>query len=105
LEAALSRCALVASDIPSFRELWDGVAVFFADNDADSLRDAVGRLLGDPGLRCRQANIAYSPALRRSKSRRRWMTPWLSTTAWLPHGPSAHETAAQDRAFLALAGF
>src|SRR5262249_50098709 len=70
LEAALSRCALVASDIPSFRELWDGVAVFFADNDADSLRDAVGRLLRDPGLRCRQANLAYRHALRHYNARR-----------------------------------
>src|SRR5262245_35733789 len=29
VEAALSKCALVASDIPSFRELWDGAAGFF----------------------------------------------------------------------------
>src|SRR5205807_9775806 len=29
LEAALSRCAIVASDIPPFRELWEGAAVFF----------------------------------------------------------------------------
>ncbi len=41
VEAALSRCAIVASDIPPFRELWDDAAVFFRNNDAESLREAV----------------------------------------------------------------
>lgn len=70
LEAALSRCALVASDIPSFRELWDEAAVFFSDNDADSLRDAVARLVRDPALRRRQANLAYRHALRHYRAQR-----------------------------------
>ena len=30
LEAAQAGCALVLSDIPTFRELWDGVALFVA---------------------------------------------------------------------------
>lgn len=62
LEAALSRCALVASDIAPFRELWDGAAVFFRSNDAQSLHDAVELLVRDPNLRRHQANLAYRRA-------------------------------------------
>ena len=62
LEAALSRCALVASDIPPFRELWEGSAVFFRSNDAQSLHNAVELLVRDPNLRRRQANLAYRRA-------------------------------------------
>lgn len=65
LEAALSRCALVASDIPSFRELWDGAAVFFRNNDAQDLRHALELLVRDPVLRRERANLAYSHALRK----------------------------------------
>ena len=64
LEAALSRCTLVASDIPSFRELWDGAAVFFRNDDAESLRSKLVRLVNDPVLRRQQANLAYQHALR-----------------------------------------
>jgi glycogen synthase len=70
LEAALSRCALVASDIPPFRELWDGAAVFFRNNDAESLQEAVERLVRDPGLRRRQANLAYRHALQHYNAER-----------------------------------
>ncbi|HKV91421.1 MAG TPA: glycosyltransferase family 4 protein [Candidatus Angelobacter sp.] len=62
LEAALSRCALIASDIPTFRELWDGAAVFFRNNDAQSLHDTVELLMRDPNLRRHQANLAYRRA-------------------------------------------
>src|SRR5690606_15476731 len=34
LEAALHGCALVMSDLPVFRELWDGCAIFFPKGDA-----------------------------------------------------------------------
>lgn len=62
LEAALSRCALVASDIPSFRELWDGAAIFFRNNDAESLRLALELLTADPALRTKYSNLAYDHA-------------------------------------------
>jgi glycogen(starch) synthase len=62
LEAALSRCALVASDIPPFRELWEGAAVFFRNNDARDLRETLETLSRDPGLCRRQANLAYDRA-------------------------------------------
>jgi len=64
VEAALSRCAIVASDIPSFRELWDGAAIFFRNNDEESLFAALKRLQGDPGLRRDQGNLAYRHARR-----------------------------------------
>jgi glycogen(starch) synthase len=62
VEAAFSRCALAASDIPSFRELWDGAAVFFRNNDSESLRDAIETLLRDATLRRQMANRAYRHA-------------------------------------------
>ncbi len=63
VEAALSRCAIVASDIPTFRELWGDAAVFFRNNDAVSLCQAVERLQSDPSLRKVQGNLAYRHAL------------------------------------------
>jgi len=44
LEAALSRCAIVANDIPSYREIWGDAAVYFHANDAKSLADVIRRL-------------------------------------------------------------
>ncbi len=63
LEAALSRCALVANDIPSFHEIWGDTACYFRRNDADSLRQQIARLHADPGLRLKYANLAYHHAL------------------------------------------
>lgn len=62
VEAALSRCAIVASDIPSFRELWDGAAVFFSNNNAESLYRALENLERDPDLRRTHGNLAYHHA-------------------------------------------
>lgn len=48
LEAAQAGCALVLSDIPTFRELWDGAALFVpADNDA-VIAAVLEELLADP---------------------------------------------------------
>jgi glycosyltransferase involved in cell wall biosynthesis len=47
LEAAQAGCALVLSDIPSFRELWDGAAHFVAPGDADAIVRAVTLLSRD----------------------------------------------------------
>lgn len=65
VEAALSCCAIVASDIPSFRELWDGAAVFFRNNDGESLFAALDSLVCDAGLRREYANRAYNHARQR----------------------------------------
>jgi glycosyltransferase involved in cell wall biosynthesis len=64
LEAAFSRCALVASDIPPFRELWEGAALFFRNNDECDLRQKLEMLARDPALRRRYGNLAYDHARR-----------------------------------------
>jgi glycosyltransferase involved in cell wall biosynthesis len=67
LEAALAGCALVLSDIPTFRELWDGAAVFVDPDDADGFAEAIGILAADGplrlgnGARARERAAAYGP--------------------------------------------
>ncbi len=63
LEAALSRCAIVANDIPGLREVWGDAAWYFRSDDAVSLEEALVRLKGDRELRIRYANRAYERAL------------------------------------------
>lgn len=65
LEAALHGCALVLSDIGTFRELWDGCAEFVPPGDAVALAQAIRRLQGDPARRERLAKAARTRALRR----------------------------------------
>ena len=65
VEAALSRCALVASDIPALRELWDGAAVFFRSNDSQDLRQTMEMLVRDPALRRQCADLVYKRARER----------------------------------------
>ena len=62
LEAALSRCVLVASDIPPFRELWEGAAIFFRSDDAADLRRTLQQVVQDHSLRQHYANLAYAHA-------------------------------------------
>jgi glycogen synthase len=63
LQAALNGCALLLSDIPSYRELWDGVATFFRSDDAADLRRQWACLLDRPdaarelAIRARQRAI------------------------------------------------
>jgi glycogen synthase len=47
LEAALRGCALLLSDIGSFRELWSDAALFFRKGDARSLAAAIAQLAAD----------------------------------------------------------
>jgi glycosyltransferase involved in cell wall biosynthesis len=47
LEAAHAGCALVLSDIPSLRELWDGAAAFVEPGDDAALLDALLHLIQD----------------------------------------------------------
>lgn len=44
LEAAFSRCAIVANDTPFFRETWGDAAVYFEAGDAESLSYVIRRL-------------------------------------------------------------
>ncbi len=47
LEAAQAGCPLILSDIPTFRELWEGAAFFVHPNDEEALVDAIERLVQD----------------------------------------------------------
>ena len=58
LEAASQRDALVLADIPTFRELWQGAALFVPPGDADGFADAIATLAGDARLRRRLALAA-----------------------------------------------
>ena len=51
LEAAQAGCALVLADIPSFRELWDGAAVFLPPRAEGKIAAALQRVLADPEFR------------------------------------------------------
>ena len=51
LEAAAQGAALVLSDIPTFRELWDGAALFVAAADAAGFAGAITTLAGDAARR------------------------------------------------------
>jgi glycosyltransferase involved in cell wall biosynthesis len=51
LEAAASGCALVLSDIPSFRELWDGAALFVDPRDPIALQGVLTHLTRNEPLR------------------------------------------------------
>jgi glycosyltransferase involved in cell wall biosynthesis len=48
LEAAQAGCALVLSDLPTFRELWHDAATFVPAGDPIRLARTLGRLLDDP---------------------------------------------------------
>ena len=70
VEAALSRCALVANDIPSFRELWGDDALYFSQNDATNLAETIRTLTDDAAMRNEYANRAYRRALARYNAER-----------------------------------
>lgn len=66
LEAAQAGCPLVLSDIPTFRELWDGAATFVAPGDAAAFAATLNRLFADPAARARCGALAQEHARRYS---------------------------------------
>ncbi|MGJ3263471.1 MAG: glycosyltransferase family 4 protein [Salinarimonas sp.] len=58
LEAAQEGCALVLSDIPTFREIWDDAALFVDPDDAAGFAEAIDRITGDARLHARQVAAA-----------------------------------------------
>jgi glycosyltransferase involved in cell wall biosynthesis len=62
LEAAAAGCPLVLSDIPTFRELWDGAATFVDPDDANGFAAAVDRIVGDDAARLALGNAARERA-------------------------------------------
>lgn len=66
LEAARAGVPLVLADIPTFRELWDGAAVFFPPRDADALKEALNDLAADDARRAALGEAAEERAERYS---------------------------------------
>jgi glycosyltransferase involved in cell wall biosynthesis len=64
LEAAQAGCALVLSDIPTFRELWADAAIFVPPRDEAAIAAAIGRVLADRGLRDHLGDTARRRASR-----------------------------------------
>ncbi|MDB5414859.1 MAG: putative glycosyl transferase [Rubritepida sp.] len=62
LEAAQAGCALVLSDIPSFREIWDDAADFVAPDDEEGILRTLHTLSTDPALRARRGADARKRA-------------------------------------------
>lgn len=62
LEAALSRCAIIANDIPSFREVWGEDAIYFERNNSRSLIDAIQELASNSARRAEYADRALNRA-------------------------------------------
>ncbi len=70
VEAAFSRCAVIANDIPTFRELWGESACYFRHNDAEDLARKIDELRSDRELRMTYANLAYRRAKQRFTAER-----------------------------------
>jgi glycosyltransferase involved in cell wall biosynthesis len=62
LEAAQAGCALVLSDIPSFREIWGDAADYVAPDDEEGFLHALRTLSDDPALRTRRGTAARKRA-------------------------------------------
>ncbi|MBV9065544.1 MAG: glycosyltransferase family 4 protein [Methylobacteriaceae bacterium] len=63
LEAAQAGRALVLADIPTFRELWDGAALFVDPRDPQALADALDKVTADAALCTRLGAAARHRAL------------------------------------------
>ena len=62
LEAAQTGAPLVLADIPTFRELWDGAALFVPPREAAAWARALNALMGDPAARATLGQAARSRA-------------------------------------------
>ncbi|WP_228747688.1 glycosyltransferase family 4 protein [Bradyrhizobium sp. BR 10289] len=69
LEAAAAGCALVLSDIPTFRELWTGAALFFDPRDGQALHQTLTALCADETGRASLQHAAYEHSLTYSLAR------------------------------------
>ena len=76
LEAAAAGCPLVLSTIPTFRELWDGAALFVEGDDPADWARAVENVIADGALRARLGDAARERAGR--------YTPRAMADAMLP---------------------
>jgi len=75
LEAAHAGTPMVLADIPTYRELWDGAALFALPHDPDGFAEAIARLATDARLRRR--------LVARARVRARGFTPERQAAAML----------------------
>jgi glycosyltransferase involved in cell wall biosynthesis len=69
LEAAQAGCALVLSDIPTHREIWDGAAIFVRARDAETFAGAIEDLLSNADERQQLGQLAQCRAVLYSPER------------------------------------
>lgn len=92
LEAAQSGCALVLGDIATFRELWQGAAVFVSPRDHKAWAEALTELSADPdtlvefGRRARHRARAYDA----ERMVRQTLAAYGEAAAFSPCNPFAH---------------
>jgi len=73
LEAASAGCPLILSDIPTFRELWDEVAIFVPPRDEAGFTRAIANLVGDDferaviGRAAKERAALYTPDIMASQ--------------------------------------
>lgn len=70
IEAAFSRCALVANDTPLYRELWGDAALYFERNNAESLAEILSQLNQDHEMTRLYGTRAYNRARERFTAKR-----------------------------------
>jgi glycogen synthase len=68
LEAALSRCAIVANDIPTFREIWGDDAIYFEPNNGQGMVLTIQELASNPTRRNEYAARALDRARKQFNS-------------------------------------
>ena len=90
LEAAMCGSALVLSDIPTFREIWDGAALFADADDPAAFAAAIDRLAADAGLRRRLAGRATAIARRFGVARQADATLAVYAEAIAAHRREVH---------------
>jgi glycosyltransferase involved in cell wall biosynthesis len=94
LEAALRGCALVVSDIESFREVWGDSATFVSPDDPDALGHVLGRLAEDVPSRMRLARAAFARA--RTLSAKAMAARYSALYGALLSEPRLGRTSAED---------
>lgn len=92
IEAAFSRCALVANDTAVYRELWGDAALYFERNNAESLSVVLSKLEADRDLTRLYGTRAYNRA-REKFTARRMVDDYLSLYRRL-RSPRSPKTAA-----------
>ena len=94
LEAALSGCALVLSDIPTFREIWGDAARYVAPEDPSQLAATINELCRDRAIR--QWYARRAGAIARTLTAERMATRYLQLYRQLVTGrqPAAAATTA-----------